>query len=191
MNENQIYSIKNAIKSEDYCFLESFIDPAKLPGWSELISSLNNSAHTKADFHVNDPFVETQVNHAIRRGIGYFYSFFDSSDVHVQPFLDPIIEEFEENGLTFIGTSVFMNLFTEDDYAKVHRDEEGSSIYIQCEGTATWRFHKDSEGGPDSIIEGYVLNPGDAVFFTEHAYHSVTTDTPRASIVLRMPPKTQ
>jgi ectoine hydroxylase-related dioxygenase (phytanoyl-CoA dioxygenase family) len=185
MNKDQIYSIKTAMENNEFCILENFLETSRLPTWSQLINSLNDSAHKPADFHVNDPFVETQVNYAVRRGIGYFYSFFDNKDVHVQPVLDPILAELAENDLPFIGSSVFINLVTEDEHAKPHKDAYGHSIYIQCEGTTTWRFHEPDD--LDTVIGGYTLNPGDAIFFSGESWHSVYADTPRASIVIRMP----
>lgn len=184
MNQDHLDLIKDTLEDNSFCALTGFLPIDQLPNWSTLLLSLNDAAHKTADFHVNDPFVETQINHVIRRGAGYFYGFFDNSDVHVKPLLSETIKTLEENDLPFFGNSIFINLFTEDDYARPHKDDWSNNIYIQCEGTTTWRFHQGTD--LDECLDTITLNPGDAVFFTGDVYHSVTADTPRASIVLRM-----
>jgi hypothetical protein len=184
MNENHIYSIKEAIEDNFFCALPEFIPAGQLPNWSDLINAVNEAAHKPADFHVKDPFVETQVNFTIRRGIGYFHSFFDNSSVQINSKLAPVLQELKDNGLEFFGNSIFLNLFTEDDYARPHGDGLGNYIYIQCEGSASWMLYKnaDSEDPFDTVV----LSPGDAICFTGDVYHAVTANSPRASIVLRM-----
>lgn len=188
MTPEHLEAIKAALQDNSFCFLPDFQPSDQLPNWSEIINALNQAAHTKADFHINDPFVETQINHVIRRGVGYFYGFFNNSDVHVNPKLAQTIQTLNDNGLPFFGNSIFLNLFTEDDYARPHNDDWSHNIYIQCEGSTTWRFHQDED--PDNVLDTITLEPGDAVFFTGDTYHSVSADTPRASIVLRLDRKT-
>lgn len=184
MNPDHIENIKAALAENSFCILENFAAPADLPNWSDAINSLNASAHKQADFHINDPFIETQINFAIRRGIGYFYSFFDNKDVYVQPKLEPIVKELQDNDLNFFGNSIFINLFTEDDFARPHSDDWSNNLYIQCEGQTTWMLYEKKDSPEPS--ETHILSPGDAIFFTGDIIHSITADTPRASIVLRM-----
>lgn len=185
MNIDHVDAIKEAIEDGYFCVLTEFATPStELPIWPDFIASLNKSAHTKADFHVNDPFVETQVNFLIRRGIGYFYSIFDNSDVYINEKLTPIVQELTSHELPFVGSSIFLNLLTEDDYAHPHKDENTHNLYIQCEGSTTWTLSKDLE---QLRAETYILNPGDAIFFTGDMFHSVSANTPRAGIALGMP----
>ena len=184
MNSEHIDQIKRTLDENSFCLLSDFASPDQLPSWSEIIQSVNAAAQVKPDFHVNSPLVERQINSTIRRGVGYFYSFFTADDEHVYPKLKPLTDELEANDLPFFGSSIFMNLFTEDDYASIHKDDWSNNLYIQCEGTTTWMFYTD--GDSDKIIDSKKLNPGDAIFFTGDVYHSVTADTPRASVVLRM-----
>jgi hypothetical protein len=189
MRSEHVDLIRASIQDNSFCLLENFLGPDVAISWPNVINALNDASHQDPDFHVNDPFVETQINKVIRRGAGYFYGFLDDSDVHVQPLIEPVIQELGEYGLDFFGSIVFMNLFTQDDYAHPHKDAPSSSIYIQCEGSTTWRFYSDPDIG--SCIETLHLNAGDAVFFTGNVYHSVVANTPRASIVLRMPLEAQ
>lgn len=187
MKASHIEQINQALSKNTFCILKEFADKSDLPAWDDIIATLNTAAHTKADFHVNDPFVELQINHAIRRGVGYFYSFFDDSDETVWPKLSPIAEELRTHGLEFEarGASVFLNLFTEDDFAANHKDQWSNNLYIQCEGSTLWTFYDNDDR--DLEKSSRILNPGDAVFFTGDVYHAVSATTPRASIVLRMP----
>jgi hypothetical protein len=187
MKSSDIKEIKLRLDKGGYYILRAFLGPEERPTWNQMINSLNQSAHTKADFHVNDPFVELQVNYVIRRGVGYFYSFLDESDKYVGPLAAEIVKSLNENDLPFTmrGASIFMNLFTEDDYAKPHKDDWSNNLYIQCEGSSNWEFFENNDPTTPGILE--TLRPGDAVLFSGDVYHSVSANTPRASIVLRMP----